>query len=242
MPGALVYTDEDLNIVICNDRFKEMYPAPQELLQSGRPYPDFLRFPAENGYCGAGDLDALVAQRVESLRNPTGKSFEDRTPDGRCYRILRCRAPAGGTVTVMTDITELKQREAELASVVHQLEVARDAANEASRTKSSFLANMSHELRTSLNAIIGVTEMLREDAHEFNGRMKSNRSTVSCAPAGIFWRSAPPTIWSSRSIEKSSSVSCTRCVILPPDIFLWSMMTMSDGGKYGQLLNSAAGR
>ena len=28
MPGALVYTDEDLNIVICNERFKEMYRVP----------------------------------------------------------------------------------------------------------------------------------------------------------------------------------------------------------------------
>jgi PAS domain-containing protein len=44
LPGALVYTDEDLNIVICNDRFKEMYRVPEELLQAGRPYPDFLRY------------------------------------------------------------------------------------------------------------------------------------------------------------------------------------------------------
>ena len=28
MPGALVYTDADLNIVVCNDRFKEMYRVP----------------------------------------------------------------------------------------------------------------------------------------------------------------------------------------------------------------------
>jgi hypothetical protein len=28
MPGALVYTDEDLKIVFCTQRFKEMYPAP----------------------------------------------------------------------------------------------------------------------------------------------------------------------------------------------------------------------
>jgi len=32
-----------------------MYQAPPELLQSGRPYPKFLRFLAENGYYGEGD-------------------------------------------------------------------------------------------------------------------------------------------------------------------------------------------
>ena len=89
MPGALVYTDENLNIVICNDRFKEMYRVPEELLQSGRPYPSFLRYLAEHGYYGEGDVDALVAQRVDSLRNPSGRSFEDHAPDGRWYRIVR---------------------------------------------------------------------------------------------------------------------------------------------------------
>ena len=126
MPGALVYTDDDLNIVICNDRFKEMYRVPKELLQPGRPYPDFLRYLAEHGYYGEGDVDALVAKRVESLRNPTGKSFEDRTPDGRVYRILRRRAPAGGTVTVMTEITWQKQAEQNLARKEAQLHVALD--------------------------------------------------------------------------------------------------------------------
>ncbi len=41
----------------------------------------------------------------------------------------------------------------------HQLEIA-------SSHKSQFLANMSHELRTPLNAVIGVTEMLLEDAND----------------------------------------------------------------------------
>jgi PAS domain-containing protein len=126
MPGALVYTDENLNIVICNHRFKEMYPVPQELLQPGRPYPDFLRYLAEHGYYGEGDVDALVAQRVDSLRNPSGRSFEDHSPDGRWYRIVRRSAAGGGTVTVMTDITDQKQAEQDLAKKEAQLHVALD--------------------------------------------------------------------------------------------------------------------
>ena len=126
MPGALAYTDEDLNFVFCNDRFKEMYRVPQELLQPGRPYADLLRYLAQNGYYGEGDVDALVARRVESLRNPTGKSFEDHTPDGRWYRIMRRRVPGGGTVTVMTDITEQKRAEQDLARKEAQFHVALD--------------------------------------------------------------------------------------------------------------------
>jgi PAS domain-containing protein len=82
MPGLLVYTDENLNIVLCNERFSEMYQAEREMLQPGQPYPDFLCYLAEQGYYGEGDAEALVAERVESLRNPSSKTFprSSRTP------------------------------------------------------------------------------------------------------------------------------------------------------------------
>ncbi|HEV8553499.1 MAG TPA: PAS-domain containing protein [Casimicrobiaceae bacterium] len=126
MPGALAYTDEELNIVVCNDRFADMYPAPRELLQPGRPYPDFLRYLAEHGYYGDGDVDALVAKRVESLRNPSGETFEDSHPDGHVYEVYRRRAAPGGAVTVITDITGLKRAEENLARKEAQLHVALD--------------------------------------------------------------------------------------------------------------------
>ena len=146
MPGALAYTDDDLNIVVRNDRFADLYPAPKELLEPGRPYPAFLRYLAEHGYYGDGDVDALVGARVESLRNPAGRTFEDRAPDGRVYRVGRRRAATGGTVTVISDVTELKDAEDKLRAAVARAEEASRLVTEKNRTLESLSSKLSKYL------------------------------------------------------------------------------------------------
>jgi len=150
MPGALVYTDEALNIVLCNDRFAEMYPVPKELLRPGRPYPDFLHHLAENGYYGEGNIEEMVARRVESLRNPTGIAFEDHTPGGRTYQVVRSRTASGGTVTAMTDITELKRSEQALLEAKRRAEEATQLVSEKNRILESLSSKLSKYLSPQL--------------------------------------------------------------------------------------------
>ena len=168
--GFVLY-DADDRLVICNRRFKEMYADLPIQIRAGTQYETILRAVAATGLIPAAshDTETWVGERLERHRNPTA-AFEQQRSAGVWLKISERRTADGGIVGVFTDITELKDRELQLGELVDRLAEARDAATEATVAKSWFLANMSHELRTPMNAVIGITEMLMEEAEDSGDR------------------------------------------------------------------------
>ncbi|WEX07715.1 PAS domain-containing sensor histidine kinase [Chelativorans sp. AA-79] len=143
-----------------------------------------------------GEIEARMnAVRYErrltgSASQQDGVTYERQLADGRWLQVTELKTRDGGTVSVGTDITQLKQHqeklvesERRLMATIQDLSIARRAEQErsqelvelnrkymreteraeaANRAKSEFLANMSHELRTPLNAIIGFSELMQQ--------------------------------------------------------------------------------
>ena len=159
--------DQDDRLAIFNSRSQQILNLP-DLFFVGARFEEVIRPLPYRGYYDPviGDPYKWCEERLALHRNaPT--IHDQKLADGTWLRVGEHRTREGGTVTTWTDITTIKQREAELAEMVRHLEIARDEAMTASRTKSTFLANMSHELRTPLNAIIGLTELLCDNAARF---------------------------------------------------------------------------
>jgi signal transduction histidine kinase/ActR/RegA family two-component response regulator len=63
-------------------------------------------------------------------------------------------------------IEELNESNQRILKMNHELNIAKEKAEESDRLKSAFIQNISHEIRTPLNSIIGFTELLKN--HELS--------------------------------------------------------------------------
>lgn len=178
---AFVLWDGDNRLVLCNAKYLQLHQVPAEALHPGISHDEVMALSAQ---------PSIDREPVRTLRGTVGaSSYEARLSDGRWLQINGRRTKDGGSVSVGTDITKLKQQEEHLTQSEHQLLMhvtdlkasrqkletqaqqladlaeryleQKAAAESANRAKSEFLANMSHELRTPLNAIIGFSEIMK---------------------------------------------------------------------------------
>lgn len=112
LPCGISVFDQNLMIVLWNETFVRLIRLPDELLVAGQTnIEDMLRYNAARGEYGAGNVEEIVAKRLEIIRLRLPHVFERTTLDGRTLEIRGSPLPNGGFVTTYVDITERKESE-----------------------------------------------------------------------------------------------------------------------------------
>ena len=125
---GFVLFDSDDRLVLCNETYRRYYAdavgeEAAKRLVSGASYEKILRTFFERGmFPGATlDIDGHLKQRRER-RDEAAAPVEFHLSSGVWLQSTERRTQDGGTVSIYVDITEVKQREAELNAVLDTIE------------------------------------------------------------------------------------------------------------------------
>ncbi len=110
--GFCLYDNED-RLLLSNDRFRSgLHPGMEEHFTNGVSFETIIRQSVERGLIPEAehDSEAWVLDRIERHKNP-GTAYEQERLDGQWIRIDERQTASGGTVSIYSDITELKRRQ-----------------------------------------------------------------------------------------------------------------------------------
>lgn len=166
--------DADLKLVVCNSRFLELLDFPDSLGVPGTPFEAYMRYNAERGEYGPGDIEEQIKARTLQARRFEAHRFERQRPDGVVIEIVGKPLPNGGFITTYTDVTERKRHELELlefnARLEHKIAERTEALQQALKELGDVVENLEQTqdelVRSEKLAALGA--MVAGVAHELN--------------------------------------------------------------------------
>ncbi len=162
--------DHDHRLIAANRAFTDLYDLPPDFIRLGVRLEDIVHFNAWRGSYGPGDIDVLVAQRMEAFGQEAAPQRIRLSPSRRVIELRSNALPQGGLVATYTDVTDLVAQEEARARANEELERrvqarteeltrlnaalsrAKAEAEEANVSKTRFLAAASHDILQPLNA------------------------------------------------------------------------------------------
>ena len=119
MSQGLCFFDSDHRLIVCNDRFVEIYDIPADRVHAGMKLTEIVDLRIE-----AGSFPAMTREEYIRWRNDVAVSNEAKDStvelqDGRTIKIRHRPMPGGGWVATHEDITEQRQSEVKIEYMAH---------------------------------------------------------------------------------------------------------------------------
>jgi diguanylate cyclase (GGDEF)-like protein len=116
MTQGLLLFDASQHLVICNQRYIEMYGLSAAVIKPGCSFHDVIAHRKQTGSF-TGDIGGYVAMVLRDVAKPNSMVIE--TPDGRSIRIVNEPTTDGGWVATHEDITESRRAEERITHLAH---------------------------------------------------------------------------------------------------------------------------
>jgi diguanylate cyclase (GGDEF)-like protein len=119
MSQGLCFFDAAHRLIVCNDRYVEMYDLPRDRVGPGTPLAEIVDMRFEAGSFPAMSRDEYLHWRtkVAISAEPTDSILELR--NGRTFKIRHRPMPDGGWVATHEDITEQRRSEVKIEYMAH---------------------------------------------------------------------------------------------------------------------------
>jgi diguanylate cyclase (GGDEF)-like protein len=111
--------DANQKLVICNQRYAEIYSIGAELTKPGTPLRVLLEDHVSKGASPAADSGEYIERRIAAVANRRPYYYVNELRDGHVIAISYHPMPNGGSVVTHEDITERRKVEARIAYMAH---------------------------------------------------------------------------------------------------------------------------
>jgi diguanylate cyclase (GGDEF)-like protein len=128
MTQGLCFFDASQRLIVCNDRFVEMYGLPPDRVGPGTPLPDIVDMRFEAGSFPAMSRDEYLEWRSKVAVSNVATDSIVELRDGRTFEIRHRPMPDSGWVATHEDITEQRRSKIKIEHMAHH-DALTDLAN-----------------------------------------------------------------------------------------------------------------
>ena len=119
MSQGLVMFDPSARLIVCNQRYLQMYGLSPEIVMPGCTLRELLDHRVALGNFGAADVEPYIIDLLAAVDHGITFSKITSLPNGRIFSVVNQPTADGGWVAAHEDVTEQKRAEQRIAHMAH---------------------------------------------------------------------------------------------------------------------------